>query len=47
MLAFMLRARSFQEGRVGQNVRGRLGLTEELLRREQGAPFCESGWGWS
>lgn len=39
MLAFMLRARPFQEGRVGQNARGRLGLTEELLRREQGAPF--------
>jgi hypothetical protein len=39
MLAFMLRARPLQEGRMRQNVRGRLGLTEELLRREQGAPF--------
>jgi hypothetical protein len=31
----MLRARAFQKGRVGQNVCGRLDLTEELLRREQ------------
>jgi len=38
----VLRARAFQKGRVGQNVGCGLGLTEELLRREQGAPFCES-----
>jgi hypothetical protein len=35
----VLGARPLQEGRVRQHIRGRLDLTEELLRREQSQSF--------
>jgi hypothetical protein len=39
----VLRLGALQKGSVRQDIRRRLGLTEELLRREQGASFREQG----
>jgi hypothetical protein len=39
----VLRPCALQERCVRQDVRRRLGLTEELLRREQGASFRDEG----
>jgi hypothetical protein len=38
-LTLVLRPRALEERRVRQDVRGRLGITEELLRREQDSAF--------
>jgi hypothetical protein len=42
-LALVLRLGALQKGSVRQDIRRRLGFTEELLRREQGASFREQG----
>lgn len=39
MIALVLRPRPLEKRSVRQDVRGRLSLTEKLLRREQGASF--------
>ncbi|HUR93992.1 MAG TPA: hypothetical protein VMY76_05385 [Gemmatimonadales bacterium] len=43
-LTLVFAASPLQEWRVRQNIRRRLGLTEQLLRREQGR---SSRWEWS
>ena len=39
LLALMLGASALEKGSVRQDIRRRRGLTEEVLRREQYAPF--------